>query len=385
MNAIRRFAFMLILLSAIMPALYAAADDLLSMGPETTFPDAMNVIETRLKAENGRIIMDFTEYSGPIGIQIDRLHWKSAFVSILTANDMVYIETPKAWLVRRAPTKEELKGLEGPAPVDIPDEVMIEVTLFEADATVLKEVGIDWSTLSNGQVDISTSVLGGTRVTSDIFSVSAAKTFDTGSGTVDLNVLFKAFEANEAGHVIARPQVVVNSGQEAEMQDGTNFSIKTKDEAGNVTDKFFDAGTIVRVTPTVVKVDSTKYIHLKAYVERSTAEPSTVSTTEKIAKTSTQKMMFDGEETVISALTNKETSVIRHGVPLLKDLPWWVFGLRYVTGYNKNSVSTKEIIVILKASILPDLAKRQMQQNNTKHQINNIRSEIPKWEEKLKD
>jgi general secretion pathway protein D len=384
MNMIHRLLLAcLLLMPAVMAYSAPAHDDLITIGADTSFPDAMNVIETRLKADTGRIIMDFSNYTGPIGIQINQIHWKAAFISILTANGMIYNETPKAWVVRPSPTAEEMKAQEEPPKAVVPDEVMIEVTIFEADETALKEVGVDWSTLTDGKVEISSNVYGGTRVTSDIFSLSATKSFDTSSGSVDVNALLKVFEANEMGHVIARPQVVVASGEEAEMQDGTNFSIKTKDEAGNITDKFFDTGTIVKCTPTVVEADSVKYIHLKAYVERSSAEPSAVSTTEKISKTSTIKLMYDGEETVISGLSNKEKSTIRHGIPILKDLPWWVLGIRYLTGYNKESTTTKEIIVILKASILPELKSRKMQRNDSENQIDHLRKQLPIMEDKL--
>jgi type IV pilus assembly protein PilQ len=43
---------------------------------------------------------------------------------------------------------------------------------------------------------------------------------------------------------------------------------------------------------------------------------------------------------------------------LLKDLPWWVFGLRYIFGYDRVSVTRKELIVLLKAELVPTIDQR---------------------------
>jgi type IV pilus assembly protein PilQ len=48
----------------------------------------------------------------------------------------------------------------------------------------------------------------------------------------------------------------------------------------------------------------------------------------------------------------------RVGIPLLKDLPWYVFGLRYLFGYNKEEIRKKELIILLKAELVPQLQDR---------------------------
>ena len=48
----------------------------------------------------------------------------------------------------------------------------------------------------------------------------------------------------------------------------------------------------------------------------------------------------------------------RGGVPLLKDLPWWVFGLKYLFGYDKVTSSTQELIILLKAELVQTLEER---------------------------
>ena len=43
-------------------------------------------------------------------------------------------------------------------------------------------------------------------------------------------------------------------------------------------------------------------------------------------------MLNDGEETVLGGLYSTTKTSTRAGVPFLRDLPWYVFGLRYIFG-----------------------------------------------------
>ena len=69
-------------------------------------------------------------------------------------------------------------------------------------------------------------------------------------------------------------------------------------------------------------------------------------------------LLLDGEETIIGGLFINEETNDRQGVPFLKDLPWWFFGLRYVFGFETKTVRKKELIILLKAELLPSLQDR---------------------------
>ena len=62
-----------------------------------------------------------------------------------------------------------------------------------------------------------------------------------------------------------------------------------------------------------------------------------ILTTTIINKTTakTQVLLLDGEETVIGGLFLNENTTVRTGIPFLKDLPWWVFGIRYLAGSDE--------------------------------------------------
>jgi type IV pilus assembly protein PilQ len=68
--------------------------------------------------------------------------------------------------------------------------------------------------------------------------------------------------------------------------------------------------------------------------------------------------MLDGEETILGGLYDNERTTDRVGIPFLKDLPWWVFGIRYLTGSDKEVVTKKELVILIKAELVPTLKER---------------------------
>ncbi len=359
--------------------------DLVSLRSDIKFKTAIELFRPFIKKQNLQLV-NLSDYNEPIGISIDKLYWKIALKNIITAaglqteikNNMYLIKDVSA-NIKEGETKiaTEEKSINK-------NEVLIQLTFFEADSDILNELGIDWSTLTNGKVNINSNLNTTNLVTQNIFSLIYKKSFETASGTVDVNAIFKAFEAKGKGHVISTPQITVLSGNEGYIHDGENFSIKTTDKDGNTTDAFFSAGTIIKVIP-VVKIDSKgkKFIQMSIDAQRSTASPSVVSTVVKISETKTQKILYDGEETVVGGLTVKDEQHVRKGIPILKDLPPWVLGIRYLAGYEKVSVKSKELLIIIKAHILKNIYDREKEKQDIKFQINESRKSFEKLDSKI--
>ena len=307
----------------------ADGKDLVSMSADTSFQQALGILQVYLMRDEGRIFVDLSNTKGEIGLKIDKLHWKAAMISILTAKGLLWEDTYNAILINRPSDTKAAGSRAGASPTvtgaaveGARDEVLIEVTFFEADRNALSEVGIDWTSLSNGNVNFSANLNSTDQVTEDILSISVDESFKIGSGTIDLVTLFKVFEANDKGSVISRQQITVTSGEEGQVLDGVEFSIKSIDESGNTTDEFYKAGTIVTVTPTVrTEVNGNKFVELVVNTERSSAEPGSVSTIVTKSSANTKKILYNGEEAVIGGLTSKETSEIRKGIPFLKGPP----------------------------------------------------------------
>jgi type IV pilus assembly protein PilQ len=173
-----------------------------------------------------------------------------------------------------------------------------------------------------------------------------------------MDFLARTFSSYSLGEILSGPQVIVRSGEEGNIQVGQDFSIKERDFAGNLIDRFYHAGTIINVTPTVLTEQGVNFVHMDVRVERSSVVPSTVSTIVDKTEATTKLLLLDGEETIIGGLYSNETSNVRTGIPFLKDLPTWFFGLRYLFGYDKEQVTKKELVILLKAELVPTLQER---------------------------
>jgi type IV pilus assembly protein PilQ len=232
-------------------------------------------------------------------------------------------------------------------------EIEINAVFFEADYATLVEAGIDWSVIKNGRVLVANGNFA-SEVTRDLFNVEYNDSFRSW----DVFALLRTFETMDRGEVIANPQIKVMDGQEGKIKVGTNFFLTTRDFAGNTRFTEYESGVILTVTPQVLGNEDSLFIHLNIRAERSNVFPDPVSVTKGITESKTQVLLLNGEETVIAGLFSNEVREIRRGIPILKDLPPWFFGLRYLFGYNSKEFKKKELIIILQASIMPTISER---------------------------
>jgi len=346
--------------------------ELVSMPRDTPFPEAVRALEIMSIQFEGKKIINMSAFSGTIGIPVKEVYWKNALFLIINFNDLVFEDLPGSYVIKDAAKvrEEELGG----QPEITPDtkQVKISSIFFKADKSVLNSIGIDWSTLFNGKVIASVNFKG-VGVGQDIFNASAATKLESGDVSIDINTLFTILESHQKGTIIARPTVTVISGKTGKIQVGQDFSVKKTDDAGNVSDKFFQTGVIMTVTPTVVEKEDIEAIHLVASVQKSSAIPGELSTIINKSESSTEVLLFDGEETVMGGLYDTDETITRVGIPILKDLPWWVLGIRYLTGSNRHESNVREMIVIIKAEISKPIRERQKDVLSTQQQIEDHR------------
>jgi type IV pilus assembly protein PilQ len=91
--------------------------------------------------------------------------------------------------------------------------------------------------------------------------------------------------------------------------------------------------------------------------------PGAVTTVVNKSKASSRLLLLDKEEAYVGGLYVNEESTQRTGIPILKDLPWWFFGLRYLFGYDAIRTARKELIVIIKADFVPFVEERVSQKD----------------------
>lgn len=354
---------------------YTNPDEMVTLAAETTFPQALQILGGFSRRFAEKPLIDRTNRTGPIGFSIPYMHWRQALEYIANAHNLAIMEypqsiemtlrpidSPRVDTTRTTPTTRvepvQINRQTNMTGEFIPDldtrEVEISAIFFEGNRRILREIGIDWSVINDGIVSVTNLSAGG--VTLENFLVEV--TPDLGTTDWEVGALLSALEANNAGQILSSPRIKVMDGQVGDVQVGQDISIKQRDFAGNVTDEFYKTGTILTVTPNVISYSDTTFILLNIKAERSTGAPDPVSTIINKQQASTQVLLYSGESTVVAGLYETEELIIRRGIPFLKDLPPWFFGLRYLFGYNSKDYREKELVVVIKASLVPTLRER---------------------------
>ena len=102
------------------------------------------------------------------------------------------------------------------------------------------------------------------------------------------------------------------------------------------------------------------FIHLDVLVEKSNSRVSLAGPIIDKNTANTKVLLLDGEQTVIGGLYSTEETVSRRGIPVLKDLPGWFFGLRYLFGRTQKTTVQKELLIVLQAQMLDPLRARSL-------------------------
>lgn len=333
---------------------YISPDEIVTISRTMPFDKALAVISEVSKKYAGKIIIDPDKRTNPIGVDITGMYWKEALELILRTNSIWYDEASD--YIRILTTGKPGTGMGEEVPTLRTREVNMSAVFFELNVEKLNESGINWKIFKGENVNVGASMSTTGQLTKeDIFEITVEPRSE--KFTLDLNAAIQFFEQNRTGDVIARPQVVVRSGQVGKMQIGTEFGVYQRDFAGNLTTQFFQAGTIIEVTPTVINQQGIDFISMTIDVQRSSLTNLSPPVLDK-TEAKTKVLLLDGEETVIGGLYVTEESTTRLGIPILKDLPWWVLGLRYLFGYDRSLTTRKELVIIIKAELVPTLQDR---------------------------
>lgn len=365
---------------------YTPPDELVTLSSTLPYNKAIELINAVSEKKTGKKVISIPAIDKPIGIEIINVQYEKALLMIVQYLDLVMEKKDDATVIKsKVASKIELKP-ETFAELDA-REVKISAVFFEFDLTTLKQRGINWQlAFSKKGFDFSTGVTttGATganesSVSSD-FNVQTSGEFGAGGFFGEALSLFRFFETENLGEIIASPTVTVRDRTPGNIQVGSDFSIKQRDFAGNIIDNFYSTGSIIEVTPYIYSQDSIQYVLLDLTVERSSGFPSELSTEIRKTRAKTQVLMLNGEETIIGGLFLNEEKKVRTGIPYLKDLPWWVLGIRYLTGSDQVDVIKKELVIVIKIEMLPTLRERFAFPDG-KHVLE---SEVKGYKDKLK-
>lgn len=374
---------------------YIPPDQLVSFLPSTPFDRFTDYLNPIFERVTGKSLVDPDTREHPIGISISGMHFLDALELVLQYNDLEYRETDRYFMIQEKQVEELIldadaatgtnRGVEAgstvsPATLDT-RQIEIKAVLFELNHTKAKDSGIDWSVLfgSTGSTGGGQSGAGGGSENQVTFLLKTEEMFSGLDDIIDgpdqidfknLNSLFRLAENTGVGETIANPSVTVQSGQQGDIQIGSDVPVQIRDTFGNISTQYFKTGIIIEVTPTLIEqpladtlgAPVAEFLHLQVKVEKSGSRPSASGPTIDRSLANTQLLMLDGEQTVIGGLYSTEESISRRGVPFLKDLPKWFFGLRYVFGRTQSSVTQKELVISLEANVVDPIRERMARQ-----------------------
>ncbi len=346
-----------------------APEEIISMSKTMPFNQALDIFNFLSKKFYEKVIIDPEAREIPIGIDVDKMYWFDALELILSKNVLWYEEFQDYLKIINIeqPPEPVIEDVVKPEPETKGDiffrmrEVVISAVFFEADGSKLRQMGFNWNLFRDYGVDVAAR-MSAAETKTGLLEVEVTNEIDF----VNLVAVFKAMENDQIGEVVASPQITVRSNEEGKIQVGSDVAVTIKDFAGNSVTQMFSTGSIIKVTPEVLKHNSTFYIHLDLDIERSNTSTGSSGLEIKKSFAKTSVLLLDGEDTIIGGLYVNEESYIREGVPYLKNLPGWFFGLKYLFGFEAKKIIKKELIILLHAELLPTLEERLQKKMNKK-------------------
>ncbi len=377
---ITSLAFVLIFISFAYPQNYLERslkkgftnpDEMVTLSPTLSFDSAIELLSKVSEKLTGKRIVSTVTSASPINIELKNMPYDKALTIIVQMNGLMYEEKEDVIVVKKKNEPESEKHTpETYAAVDS-REVKISAVFFELNTTAARQRGFDWKFLLSkqgldwgGKIGIDQDKLAAAQSNASTdqlgpeFELNTKTKFDVGGFYGTAYGIFKFFENENLGEIIGSPNITVRDRTKGRIQVGSDISVKQRDFAGNVIENFFSTGTIIEVTPYIYKEDDVSYILLDVSVERSSYVPDPTTTIINKTTAKTQVLLLNGEETVIGGLFLNEDTKVRTGIPFLKDLPWWVFGIRYLAGSDETSTNKKELVILLKADLVPTLKER---------------------------
>ena len=354
---------------------YVSPEELVSMSKTLQFDKAVLLFSDFSKKYMNKIIVDVSNNKKPIGVDVENMYWYQAFENVLRSNALWYDEREEFFYVYSPADSQKSIGTSGGSVVGGGSrisgnidttgrtilrqrDVRISTVFFDVNVTKSLETGINWS--YSGSDTTKTNF--GAQFSSGLKAPTAASTQPGFFGQLvpkltfaNLSILASFFSQYNLGDVLSGPSLAVSSGKQGKIQVGKDIFITTRDFAGNTIQTPVSSGIIVDVKPTVYEENGIKFINLDIKAENSSVN-SDLSINKSTA--ATFSVLYDGEETIIGGLYKNNQTSVRSGIPILKDLPWWVLGLRYIFGYESENTSTSELIILIKADIIPTIEER---------------------------
>ncbi len=346
---------------------YTNPQEIVSIDSSVSMDKALEIIGSLSKKFAGKIIIDLEKHKQAIGVTIINTHWRDALETILSHNGLWYDETEE--FIRVTTVGSQAVAASGgtagemkePPPTLESRDVKISAAFFTANVSKLQDFGINWNFFRTRTSEPTDTV----RISAGIGRADTAKMiFDNALAHIvspptfsfaNIDALVKFFGTNSLGEVLTGPEVTVKNGKKGHLMVGKTIYVTTRDFQGNTVNQPVEAGTIIDVTPVMYTQNDTDFVSMQITIEQSDVAPGPVINKNRIE---TFAILYDGEETVIGGLFTTLDQTVREGIPYLKDLPPWFFGLRYLFGSESITKTKQELIVLLKVELLKPVRSR---------------------------
>ena len=369
------------------------------------FQTALKILEQLALAEERKNIMNLSSYDGGIPFQINNLPWREALRLITSSLGLLVDEKPGAIIISDIPADVSQKT--AATDYNIHDKmILITATFLSLDRKFVNQAGIDWNTLFRGQVNANVGMFSGENIPDTGMNVNspsptgnimgplssphgnptALHTWPIGAAPktwVSLDAILRFVETNNKGEILARPTARVVNGKKTNLQVGSDVSFVMTNEQGT-TERTYNTGIILDVTPTILEEGGQEVIYLQASVQKSEVvgyDQKIAGTTINKNQASTDVILYNGEETIIGGLIDTQTDRSRGGIPYLNRLPWWLGG--FLFRYSSSTTINREMVVIIKAEIIPPALERAKQANSVRDDLDYIRNEFKDVEKEL--
>ena len=206
-----------------------------------------------------------------------------------------------------------------------PPQVMIEVTVAEVTLTDATRLGLEWFfTHSQNNGTFSGGTLGKLGIGATGLGINFTGT--------DLRAAFNAFASNNKVNIISRPRILAKSGEEAQIQVGTDIPIITSQGASNVqsggvtnvlqTVQYRQTGVILKIKP-IVYGDNRVDLEISQEISKQSSSTNSAISSPSILNRSlsTKISILEGATSVLGGLMDDNYGKANSGIPFLKDIP----------------------------------------------------------------
>jgi pilus assembly protein CpaC len=239
----------------------------------------------------------------------------------------------------------EAQTVDNELTITAPVQVTLNVRIAEMSRTVVRNLGVNWSSLGSiGRIGTLPALA---------FNVNAS-TISCGAGScpgANFNGVIDALAQDNLAHILAEPNLTARSGQPASFQVGGEFPIPVSQQNGSISISYKDYGIMLSFLPTVLS-DGRIDVHVKPEVSQldksngltlSSGTSTLVIPALTVRRAESTVELGSGESFAIAGLLQQTTQDTSSGIPGASDTP--ILGALFRnTGLSKQE---DELVIVV--------------------------------------